>query len=248
MLSSTSLLDPGALPHAKAHPVRPPHPRERLVAPSPLESTPATEPQAVTVTIQITLPGDASRQNADALNAAARLAERLHSVASSATGDSPLPADISTTVALLVDRNGTRPSDRVTALSRRPAFPRAVEPAQRRAPLQILTDRREALLSGTPLQLTRREYDLLLFLSVYSGRVFTRPQLLKSVWGHSIISGERTVDVHVRRLRTKLQHVGPTITTVRGIGYRLDDIERVAVVHHRPAIDQPDSGVRAAAD
>jgi DNA-binding response OmpR family regulator len=59
--------------------------------------------------------------------------------------------------------------------------------------------------------------------------VFTRPQLLKWVWGHEVVSGERTVDVHVRRLRAKLLPGGPVITTVRGVGYRLDEADRVAV-------------------
>jgi DNA-binding response OmpR family regulator len=98
------------------------------------------------------------------------------------------------------------------------------------APLRIFTESRDAVLGGSSLTLTRREYDLLLFLAEHPGRVFTRPQLLKWVWGHSIISGERTVDVHVRRLRAKLRRHGPTITTVRGVGYRLDDATRVAVV------------------
>jgi DNA-binding response OmpR family regulator len=71
--------------------------------------------------------------------------------------------------------------------------------------------------------LTRREYDLLLFLAGHPGRVFTRPQLLKWVWGYEIVSGERTVDVHIRRLRRKLREHGPTISTIRGIGYRFDD-------------------------
>jgi len=203
------------------------------------------------VTVQITLPGTAAGNNADAVTAAARIAERLHAVATDTiaaadtateaiTGAITAGADVSTTVALLVDQNGEpeRERDRVTTRSRRAAYPRAVDSTPRRPPLRILTARREALLAGTPLTLTRREYDLLLFLAGHPGRVFTRPQLLKWVWGHTIISGERTVDVHVRRLRAKLKHLGPTITTVRGIGYRLDDVDRVAVVSHRPAVEQ----------
>jgi len=246
MSSSTSLLH---TPHTST---RPPHQREvkRLVVP---DAAPADDPAAVMVTVQVTLPAGVGG-GSEAVNVAARLAERLHAVASAAATDTMPGADVATTVALLADRNGAAPSPRVlerermTTLSRRPAFPRAVEPAPCRAALQILTDRREAVLSGTPMTLTRREYDLLLFLASHPGRVFTRPQLLKWVWGHSIISGERTVDVHVRRLRTKLGNLGPTITTVRGIGYRLDDVDRVAVVNHRPAAEQPGSGVRVAND
>ncbi|MDQ1651415.1 MAG: hypothetical protein QOI35_615, partial [Cryptosporangiaceae bacterium] len=97
------------------------------------------------------------------------------------------------------------------------------------ATLRIDTSSREAVLDGTALVLTRREYELLLFLATRPGRVFTRPQLLKWVWGHEVVSGERTVDVHVRRLRAKLLPGGPVITTVRGVGYRLDEADRVAV-------------------
>ena len=100
-------------------------------------------------------------------------------------------------------------------------------------PLQIYPARRVALLDGVQLQLTRREFDLLLFLSEHAGRVFDRPQLLRLVWGHQVICGERTVDVHVRRLRSKLERTGPVISTVRGVGYRLDSAERVAVVHEQ---------------
>lgn len=100
-------------------------------------------------------------------------------------------------------------------------------------PLRIYPARRVALLEGVPLQLTRREFDLLMFLSEHAGRVFDRPQLLRLVWGHQVICGERTVDVHIRRLRAKFEQAGPVISTVRGVGYRLDASERVAVVHEQ---------------
>jgi DNA-binding winged helix-turn-helix (wHTH) protein len=236
MLSSTSLLSPSP---ATAVPPRP-HEATRLVAAEP----PAGGSPAVTVTVHVTLPGDAAGD--DPVNAAARLAERLHTLAATTATDAG--GDVSTSVALLVERSPavvhpTKPSG-PTPHSPRRAFPRAVPPAARRPALRILTDRREAVLAGTPMTLTRREYDLLLFLAGHPGRVFTRPQLLRWVWGHSIISGERTVDVHVRRLRAKLAGRGPTITTVRGIGYRLDDVDRVAVVSR----EQPGSGVAAGAD
>ncbi len=236
---SPSLLATSPRSHATTRPTptRPPQQREakRLV--------PVTESPAVTVTLQITLPGQ-SGDHGEAVNTAARLAERLHAIASTAATDAASGADVSTTVAVLADSHGRLHQD--SAL--RPPSARVVELVNEPAALRILTERREALLAGTPLVLTRREYDLLLFLASHPGRVFTRPQLLKWVWGHSIISGERTVDVHVRRLRTKLVDLGPTITTVRGIGYRLDDVDRVAVVTHRPAVEQPGSGVQAAVD
>ncbi len=87
--------------------------------------------------------------------------------------------------------------------------------------LEIHADRYEVLLSGQPLELTYKEFELLKFLATHPGRVFSRDQLLNQVWGYNFIGGTRTVDVHVRRLRSKL---GPKyaelIDTLRNVGYR----------------------------
>jgi len=79
----------------------------------------------------------------------------------------------------------------------------------------------EVLVDNIKLDLTYKEYELLKHLASSPGRVFTRSQLLKSVWGYDYIEGARTVDVHVRRLRSKLgsKHAG-LIETVRHVGYR----------------------------
>ncbi len=98
------------------------------------------------------------------------------------------------------------------------------------AALRIHPSRHLAELDGVPLVLTRREYGLLLFLAEPPGRVYTRPQLLRAVWEQEVVSGVRTVDVHVRRIRAKLGDAGPTIGTVHGVGYRLDRPDRVAVI------------------
>jgi len=97
-------------------------------------------------------------------------------------------------------------------------------------PLRIHPGRFVAELNGEPLPLTRREYGLLLFLADHPGRVYTRPQLLRAVWEQELVSGVRTVDVHVRRIRAKLGDAGPVIGTVHGVGYRLDRADRVAVI------------------
>jgi two-component system, OmpR family, response regulator len=76
---------------------------------------------------------------------------------------------------------------------------------------------------GRRVPLTRREFDLLLFLCEHPRRVFTRDQLLSQVWGYGWVGGSRTVDVHVRRLRSKLGEERPVVRTVHGIGYRLED-------------------------
>lgn len=75
---------------------------------------------------------------------------------------------------------------------------------------------------GVQVELCRREFELLLFLAEHPRQVFTRRQLLTAVWTDSY-TGERTIDVHVNRLRNKLGRQEDLITTVRGVGYRLAD-------------------------
>ena len=91
----------------------------------------------------------------------------------------------------------------------------------RLGPLALDTETYRVTASGRPLDLTFKEFELLRFLASSPGRVFTRPALLREVWGYDFYGGTRTVDVHVRRLRAKL---GPEhehlIETVRGVGYR----------------------------
>lgn len=81
-----------------------------------------------------------------------------------------------------------------------------------------------ATVDGAALDLTYKEFALLRFLAERPWRVFTRPDLLREVWGFDFYGGTRTVDVHVRRLRAKL---GPStewlVETVRGVGYRAVD-------------------------
>jgi len=78
-----------------------------------------------------------------------------------------------------------------------------------------------ARLKGNILDLTFKEFELLKYLAQHPGRVFTRAQLLQEIWGYDYFGGTRTVDVHIRRLRSKL---GPEfeaiIGTVRNVGYR----------------------------
>lgn len=98
------------------------------------------------------------------------------------------------------------------------------------APGQLITyedlvlnvDTYQAAIAGTSLDLTHMEYELLKFLASSPGRVFTREVLLSRVWGYDYFGGARTVDVHVRRLRSKLgdEHAS-LIQTVRSVGYSL---------------------------
>ena len=80
----------------------------------------------------------------------------------------------------------------------------------------------EVSLNGELIMLTFREYQLLKFLASNKGKVFTREALLNKVWGWDYYGGDRTVDVHIRRLRSKIEDPTHTfIETVRNIGYRL---------------------------
>jgi DNA-binding response OmpR family regulator len=84
--------------------------------------------------------------------------------------------------------------------------------------------RREAALEGKTLSLTFTEYELLVFLAANSGRVFTREALLNKIWGYDYYGGDRTVDVHIRRLRAKIEWGKHSfIETVRGVGYRFKE-------------------------
>ena len=91
----------------------------------------------------------------------------------------------------------------------------------RNGTLVIDLARREVTLEGKTLSLTFTEYELLVFLAANSGRVFTREALLNKIWGYDYYGGDRTVDVHVRRLRAKIEWGKHSfIETVRGTGYR----------------------------
>ncbi|MGE5461093.1 MAG: winged helix-turn-helix domain-containing protein [Solirubrobacterales bacterium] len=94
----------------------------------------------------------------------------------------------------------------------------------RLGPLVLDVDSYAVTVGGRPLDLTYKEFELLRYLAERPGRVFTRPTLLREVWGYDFYGGTRTVDVHVRRLRAKL---GPEheslVETVRGVGYRAAD-------------------------
>jgi len=98
------------------------------------------------------------------------------------------------------------------------------EPSRRVEGLRFDQACRRAWFQGQPLELRPKEYDLLHFLARHRGQVFSRQALLSHVWGHESYIDERTVDVHVRRLRKKLTAIAPDeeiILTEWGVGYRL---------------------------
>ena len=115
---------------------------------------------------------------------------------------------------------------RVRALLRRAAIPadgRAGEGTIESGELRIDVGRRDVDVGGRPVQLTYVEFELLRTLASSPGRVYTREQLLEALWGGSDYREPRTIDVHVRHLREKLER-DPSepayVHTVRGVGYR----------------------------
>lgn len=109
---------------------------------------------------------------------------------------------------------------RLAALLRRPQT--RVEPL-RIGGLEIDPLHRRALYAGAPIGLTPKEFDLLFCMARQSGEILTRKELLEGVWGYRFDPGTNVVDVHVTRLRRKLESCGAAhlVRTVRGIGYAL---------------------------
>jgi two-component system alkaline phosphatase synthesis response regulator PhoP len=82
-------------------------------------------------------------------------------------------------------------------------------------PIKFLVNR-----DGTDIILAKKEFELLYLLASKPGRVFLREEILSQVWGHEVIVGDRTIDVHIRKLRKKLGV--SCISTVKGVGYKFD--------------------------
>lgn len=83
-------------------------------------------------------------------------------------------------------------------------------------------DDMRVVCDGENVKLTRKEFALLEYLIKNTGRVATRQQLLDNVWGYSYFGDTRTLDVHIRRLRQKMDECGAAIETVVGVGYRFN--------------------------
>ncbi|WP_432833730.1 response regulator transcription factor [Dactylosporangium sp. CA-092794] len=112
---------------------------------------------------------------------------------------------------------------RVKAVLRRTQGPPpGAEQVRTVGPITIDPARRECLVGGEPVPLTSTEFSLLAHLMGRPGRVFTREELLSSVWGYAAHTGTRTVDVHVAQVRGKLGDAAGVIRTVRGVGYTAD--------------------------
>jgi len=89
-----------------------------------------------------------------------------------------------------------------------------------RGGLTIDLERYQVSVDGEVVDLTYKEYELLCFLASNEGKPFTREALLNRVWGYDYYGGSRTVDVHIRRIRAKIERNDRYIDTVRNVGYR----------------------------
>lgn len=128
----------------------------------------------------------------------------------------------------------TKPFSPLTLMARIKAVTRryAPQPTEKQQPGVIKTDHfiidqntREVILNGQPINnLTPKEFDLLLHFVQHPKQVFSRDQLLDNVWGYDFYGDDRTVDVHIKRLRTKIStDEQPFFHTVWGVGYRFDE-------------------------
>ena len=124
--------------------------------------------------------------------------------------DTAGPAEVDARIRIVIGK------DAITQLAKNPSLKEI-----RSGEVVIDEDSYTAKVKGRTLDLTFKEFELLKYLAQHPGRVFSRSQLLQEIWGYDYFGGTRTVDVHIRRLRSKL---GPEfesiIDTVRNVGYR----------------------------
>jgi two-component system alkaline phosphatase synthesis response regulator PhoP len=109
---------------------------------------------------------------------------------------------------------------RVKALLRRGGVPEVDTRIQPSLGLVIDKERYVVIKDGVSLNLPKKEFELLALLTSAPGRVFTRDNILSSVWGNDVIVGDRTIDVHIRKLREKLGD--DLFKTVKGVGYKFE--------------------------
>ena len=83
--------------------------------------------------------------------------------------------------------------------------------------------RRDVRVSGDPVKLTFKEYELLYYLMLNAGLVMSREKIMESVWGYDFEGESRTVDMHIKTLRQKLGVMGSLIKTIRNVGYKLEN-------------------------
>ena len=89
--------------------------------------------------------------------------------------------------------------------------------------IEIVPDRHEVFVDGHKVELTSAEFRILLLLASEKGRVFSRNRILDYLWGNEKIVVDRTIDVHIRHLRSKLGTASKLIRNIHGVGYKLEE-------------------------
>ncbi len=122
-----------------------------------------------------------------------------------------------------------KPFGMMELVSRVKALLRRVEPERKVHKLQlgsIVVDQNKhtVTVDGDPVTLTYKEFELLCCLMEHQGMVLNRDQLLSKIWGYDFDGETRTVDVHIRTLRQKLGEASNCIETIRGVGYKMEDV------------------------
>lgn len=116
---------------------------------------------------------------------------------------------------------------RIQAVLRRlSTLPSLSEDKMRIGPIEIVPDQREVNLHGNPVELTPKEFELLVFLCKHRGKVLSRQQLLHGVWDYHFLGDTRIVDVHISHLRDKMEKNARNpeyIMTIRNVGYKLTE-------------------------
>ena len=92
-------------------------------------------------------------------------------------------------------------------------------------PLVINREKYQVLLDGDHVVLPKKEFEILAYLASNPGKVFHRDKILSDVWGDDIYVVERTIDVHVRKIREKLGEYADLIETIKGVGYRFKSVD-----------------------
>lgn len=123
-----------------------------------------------------------------------------------------------------------KPFGMMELISRVKALLRRVEPEQKSSVLQVGTivvdlNKHTVKADGNTVTLTFKEFELLCCLMENQGIVLNRDQLLSKIWGYDFDGETRTVDVHIRTLRQKLGEASNCIETIRGVGYKMEELE-----------------------
>ena len=189
-----------------------------------------------TITLDFNLPGKDGMEVAKEIRAISKEVPIIMLTARDSESDQVLGLELG------ADDYVTKPFSPMTLIARIKALHRRVELGENEeAPvgetkgdfdvvtkqLKISENRREVLFNDKVVEgLTPKEFDLLITMAQKPKQVFSRDKLLELVWGYQFFGEERTVDAHIKKLRQKLEKVGPQVVqTVWGIGYKFDDTE-----------------------